>query len=178
MFDEIDKLIDKLFGIHTTTDVNDTARSSIIDYYNYQPTTYAFLEEIFTKYPFSATDYFVDFGCGRGRVLIMASFMGCMNNVGVEINPILVEDAICNLKKWNDYCKTNGLQICNFEVINVDAMDINISPIWNKFFFFKPFSKEICIRIIIRVIESVEADNRRVMFFFLSSAKRPHQMDK
>ena len=53
---------------------------------DYEPTSYYFLEKIFTAFPFKEKDHLVDFGCGKGRVLFMAAYNGCRHVTGYEVN--------------------------------------------------------------------------------------------
>lgn len=50
---------------------------------------------------YSVDDYaFIDLGCGKGRVLMMASEYPFRSITGVELNPALVESARTNLRQW------------------------------------------------------------------------------
>ena len=84
-FNYIDYLVDRTFGIETVPADKDE-KNSDTNMYNYLPTTYAYFEELFNKYPFDEFDHFVDIGCGKGRALIMAALFGCRHIHGIEIN--------------------------------------------------------------------------------------------
>lgn len=94
-FNYIDKLVDIFLKVDTLGNSNDT-KNTDNNLYNYLPTTYAFLEELFTKYPLNLNDYFVDIGCGKGRALIMAALFGCKHLCGIEINEKVYEELMNN----------------------------------------------------------------------------------
>jgi len=57
-----------------------------------------------TGTPFTLRDYaFLDLGCGKGRVLMMASEYPLREIVGVELNPALAAIANRNLGKWTRF---------------------------------------------------------------------------
>jgi SAM-dependent methyltransferase len=45
---------------------------------------------------------FVDLGCGKGRVLLLASRMPFLEAVGIELNPRLAGIASANLSRWRE----------------------------------------------------------------------------
>lgn len=45
---------------------------------------------------------FIDLGCGKGRVLLLASRMPFREAVGVELNPRLADIASANLSRWRE----------------------------------------------------------------------------
>ena len=76
----------------------------------------------------SIQDYiFLDIGCGKGRVLMLASDAPFQRIVGVELSPALTAIAESNMAKW-----AAAPHLCsNIDVLNVDALAAPIpdSPI-------------------------------------------------
>jgi SAM-dependent methyltransferase len=69
--------------------------------------------------PHPIEDYtFLDIGCGKGRVLMLASDRPFHRIVGVELNPELTATAQTNMAKW----RTAPHLCSNIEVLNVDAL--------------------------------------------------------
>lgn len=59
---------------------------------------------------FGERDYaFVDIGCGKGRVVMMATGYGFREVVGVELNPMLADTARRNLRLWRTRGPLGGL---------------------------------------------------------------------
>ena len=76
----------------------------------------------------------VDFGCGKGRVLIVAERMGFNKVVGVEFSRKLYDICLRNLRK----VKSSAVS-----VICADAVDYPLSGDMKTFYFCNPF--EYCI---------------------------------
>ncbi len=72
---------------------------------------------------------FIDFGCGKGRVLIMAERMGFRNIVGVEFSKELCAICLRNLKK---------AKCSHTEVVCGDAVEYQIPADVRTFYFCNP----------------------------------------
>ena len=73
----------------------------------------------------SIEDYtFLDIGCGKGRVLMLASDRPFHRIVGVELNPELTATAQANLAKWTAAASLNAApRLCaDIDILNVDAL--------------------------------------------------------
>ena len=69
--------------------------------------------------PYGIEDYtFIDIGCGKGRVLMLASEAPFRQIVGVELNPELTAIAESNMTKW----KTAAQPSPDIQVLNLDAL--------------------------------------------------------
>lgn len=117
--------------------------------FEYAPTSYSFLEYFFKKYPFSNNDYLIDFGCGKGRVIIMAAEHHCPTFTGIEIDPIRYNDLAENIRNFK--FSTNNKSV--FNTLNSDAKIMVIKDTVNNFFFFIPFHSKIYINIITSIFK-------------------------
>lgn len=82
---------------------------------------------------YSLHDYtLIDIGCGKGRVVMLASDLGFRKVMGVELNPALVSIAQQNLAKWQS---TDHL-CTDIAIHHADALDVPIpeSPVLVYFF--------------------------------------------
>lgn len=127
----------------------------------YEPTPYSFLEFLFSKYPFVSCDHFVDFGCGKGRTLLMASEYSCPLITGCEIN----SDIFCTLEKNIDSYKKISKTSSEFTLINDDAAKVVLEDTMNKFNFFNPFHFKVYIKVVDLIIESVKRNPRKIYIF-------------
>ena len=160
-------LTEKLKEVYYENIFSIDTKKSIVDYsinasslnYGYAPTTYSLLEYVFSKYPFSCNDYFLDFGCGKGRVLFMAAFYGCLNLGGIEIDSSVFNDLNSNILNFKK--KTNNTSV--FDIKNIDAKNTVIESTYNKFFFFDPFHLKIFIYIIESIKKSIESAHRNIL---------------
>jgi predicted RNA methylase len=75
---------------------------------------------------------FVDFGCGRGRAVIMAARLGFSKVIGVEFSQSLCEEASRNVAK--------AAPRHDIVVLHQDACDYVITREDNVFFLFNPFT--------------------------------------
>jgi len=88
------------------------------------------LEEVLKTLNITARDSIVDFGSGKGGVLITLSKYPFLKITGVEISPALVSVAKKNLK---------ALKIRDIEIVLSDAADFTDLEENNYFYFFNPF---------------------------------------
>jgi predicted RNA methylase len=106
---------------------------------------------------------FVDVGCGKGRVLMVAARHGFTRITGVEYAPELCEVARRNLSLFR---RKTGLQF-EAEVVEADAADYDIPSDANVFFMFNPFYGEILDVVARKIARSVAEVPRRVWLIYL-----------
>lgn len=160
MLENIEYLYDTFLNIDTLSKETDNIVNRKI-FTKYQPTHYSFLEFLFKKYPFSPYDCLVDFGAGKGRPIIMAAYYSCKHIIGYEYDESrtqVIENNIINFKR--------KFKIeFNVEIFNMDASNAIITPEMNKFFFFNPFHLKIYIRILNKILLSIQTSFRSVYIF-------------
>ena len=161
-FNYTDKLLDDIFKVDTLGNSNDT-KNADTNLYNYLPTTYALFEELFTKYPFNYSDYFVDIGCGKGRALMMAALFGCRHIIGIEINDNIYSELMKNYLVWKKYQFMNGVETT---LINKSCLDVEIKNEWNKFFMFKPFNNDVFREVILNIYNAKRKSDK-TMYIYL-----------
>jgi SAM-dependent methyltransferase len=82
---------------------------------------------------------FIDLGCGKGRMVLIASQLGFRKAIGVEFAPELVEIARSNVSKMN---------IHNASIISGDAANY-LFPSGNLVvFLYNPFLSEVMVQVI------------------------------
>jgi predicted RNA methylase len=102
----------------------------------YQGTDPRLVKEIFASLPRTATEStFVDYGCGKGRVLILALLHGFKRVVGVEFAPELAEMSRRNVCR---VAPPSAAPDC-FEVFQGDAADFPPPPGPLTVFLYNPF---------------------------------------
>jgi len=133
----------------------------------YEPTPYELLDRLFAHYWLSPEDRLVDVGCGKGRLNFYVHHLFGAESVGIEMNPVFYAEAINNkkqyMKKHKDAEHRIGFYNCLAQEYPIAARD-------NKFYFFNPFSVQVFITFINRVMRSAEEDPRtvEVILFFAS----------
>jgi predicted RNA methylase len=109
----------------------------------YQGTDPRLVEEIFAKLPQAATEStFVDYGCGKGRVLILAALHGFKRVIGVEFAPELAEISRRNMSRI-----APPSHAASFEVFQGDAADFSPPPGPLTVFLYNPFHGETLTRV-------------------------------
>jgi|GEM_PF-3000984 len=139
-------IFDSMYGVETSSivPVNKLGipLSKQKDSVRYRPTNYytlcRALKFLNSKVDFSESTI-VDFGCGKGRVLLTAAVKDIKHVIGVEISEELCN--ICHLQVagYFEKKKLKG----TYEIINKPAQEYEISYAANLFFFYQPFSVEI-----------------------------------
>jgi SAM-dependent methyltransferase len=153
----IDYKYDKMLSIKTTGDRD--GLSAHVHYHPYEPTPYAALEQLFSRYRLDKSDCFVDMGCGKGRVAFFVHDLFQVSATGVEMSPPLFEAALKNQGSYNKKRKRKSGSV-NFQCVL--AQEYEIHPCDNVFFFFNPFSVQIFINVIHNIGQSVEQRPREV----------------
>ena len=116
-------------------------------------------DKIIAGFRITATDSIVDFGCGKGGVLISLSKFPFAKIVGVEIDPELVEIANRNLRT---------LKISNAKVERCDAAAFGPLEEYNYFYFFDPFPCIVMRDVLENIERSVAAHPRKVTLIYLN----------
>jgi SAM-dependent methyltransferase len=128
----------------------------------YQATTPMLFKEIMqaTKH-ILLPETFYDIGCGKGRVLFMASLYGFKRIVGVEFDPDLAETARANISRFNASQK----KTTRFEVHCQDAGAYIFSDVNAVIFLFNPFKEKIMINMLENIRRSASLTNERYIIY-------------
>ena len=156
----IDELYDSYLNINTLKDDDDDIKQNEEDNI-YEVTSYFFLERLFMAFPFKEDDVLADFGCGKGRVLFMASHFSCKNLFGYENNQERFNTLQNNIEAFK---KKHGDK-SSFNIKLIDVQDVKIDDGINKFFFFEPFSLDIFKRVMANIKDSLKRKQREAAVF-------------
>lgn len=148
---------DQLFYIKTTNRGVSALQSS--NYNHYEATPYSILYALFQKYNLKGTDSFVDFGCGKGRLLFYVHHRFGVPVTGVEMNEQLYEKTLKNRTKYLQKAKEKQGSI---QVKCCLAENYEVKETENIFYFFNPFSVKIFAKVIGNILESIERQQRVV----------------
>lgn len=131
---------------------------------DYFPSSYLILREAFSCVQAECRDaVLIDYGCGLGRALMMASTLPLKRMVGVEISKSLCMAASENLERL--YRKT-GQRNPRWSIVNNDARTFVIPDDANLIYFFNPFDADILGRVIENIIESVRKTPRKCTIIY------------
>ncbi|WP_342507478.1 class I SAM-dependent methyltransferase [Sporosarcina sp. FSL K6-2383] len=152
-----DKDYDRLLRIKTGGTREWQTQSS--HYNRYEATPYVALDELFREYTLKRTDGVVDFGCGKGRLAFYLHHHFQVSVTGIEMSAQLYQEALENQASYCGKLKQLGGAIW-FERCLAEDYEVAITD--NHFYFFNPFSIQIFMRVIARILRSVEQHKRSV----------------
>ncbi|WP_051360683.1 class I SAM-dependent methyltransferase [Desulfuromonas sp. TF] len=116
-------------------------------------------DRIMSHFAIGSEDAIVDFGCGKGGILISLAKYPFAKIAGVEISPELVEIAKKNIRK---------LKIDRVEISCCDAADFQDLDDFNYFYFFDPFPCVVMKDVIRNIERSVAAEPRPATIIYLN----------
>jgi SAM-dependent methyltransferase len=105
---------------------------------------------------------FVDFGCGKGRILLLASEYKFKSIVGVEFAPELCGIARRNIAR---YQKARGIQT-EIRIFEGDAVDYPFRDDETVFYMNNPFVWHVMKTVLQGIVDSVERTHRRVVIIY------------
>ncbi len=142
----------KTVGLHEV-------HNQMVHYNRYEATPYVALDALFEEYILGKTDVVVDFGCGKGRLPFYVNHHFKASVTGIEMSGQLYLDALENQSSYMEKRK-NMKGFIRFK--NGLAEEYIIEETDNRFYFFNPFSIQIFMNVIDRILQSVEQTNRQV----------------
>ncbi|MFX3673622.1 MAG: SAM-dependent methyltransferase [Paenisporosarcina sp.] len=134
-------------------------RNQIVHYNRYEATPYIALDALFEEYELKKTDEVVDFGCGKGRLPFYVHHKFKVSVTGVEMSGQLYLDALENQSSYMEKHK-NMRGFIRFEKGLAEDYSIEVTD--NRFYFFNPFSVQIFMKVIDRILQSIVQKNRQV----------------
>jgi hypothetical protein len=159
-------IFDLRYGIDTRVVPNyfrDTPENERSPEYSYQPTQIGLVNRILRDVPISYKDYIlVDFGSGKGRVLLLASDFPFKKIIGVESSPTLNEIACRNIQLY----KSNSKQCSNLESICINVINFKIPDEKAIFYFYNPFDEQIMNMVLLNIKNSLQNCHRDIFLVY------------
>ena len=141
-------------------DFDSKNKTAGLEYQSHHP---ALTRSALMELPVQYDDYsFIDIGCGKGRVLLIASEFPFRRIIGVEFAPTLAEIARKNLRSYR-----RAHTVCTeIEVVTGDALEYNLAPEAQVLYFFSPFSPSVLDQIVQRIEDSFQRSPRDLLVMF------------
>ena len=123
------------------------------------------LKQFFKKYSTQVSGkVVVDFGSGKGRILIMAMKYGAKKVIGVEFAKELVDISTKNI---NRYIERNKIK-SDYEIIWDDATNYVLSHEESVFFFYNPFDETIMQK----VLDKIERARNEILIAYVNPVSK------
>ena len=163
------RIFDYKYNVKTHKDLNlnDLKFDSINkkEAFNYETVAIFSIKKILNNIDINKKDIFIDFGCGKGRVLLIASKYKFKKIIGVEFSPQLVDIARSNVSICKDY---NSFNIDIIKIIKGDVLDYKYNNDETVFYLFNPFSNIILDQLCAQIMKSIHQKPRRVYFIYVN----------
>lgn len=128
----------------------------------YAPTGVLEFRKLMKELQLPCSGTFVDFGSGKGRVVLMAAAYGFRHVVGVEVSEELCAVAKRNVERYGGRTsKTSSI-----DIVQCNAATFRIPDDATTLFLFNPFDDTVISRILSDVDESLRRCNRRVYLLY------------
>lgn len=160
-FEEI--LYDRPQGIETSTVVHlDALGLAAKGRQNYHATPWALLRRALADHKWADSDVFVDFGCGKGRVLVAAASYPVRRVIGVELSEELADVARANIERARSKLKCQDVSVVTADVLTYDVPDdVTVA------FFFDPFHGEIFSAVVNKLLASLARRPRELTILYM-----------
>lgn len=160
---------DKKYGTDTTTMLGPAefgvSPEKVRYSTKYMPTLPRTFERIMEALDIRFEDYtFIDFGSGKGRILLLASKLSFKRVVGVELSPRLHEIAQRNVQIFRARTQKHD----NIELICSDATAYALPAENTVFYFFDPFELPIMSAVIENMRQSLQRHPHKIFIAYVN----------
>ena len=133
---------------------------------DYIPTRGRAFRKLLDSLSLPKNSVFVDFGCGKGKLLLLASRYRFKRIVGIEFSPELAEIAKQNAARFETLSRERAIGTCSIEVVCCDAAEYKFRDNENVLFFFNPFSSSVMSQVLANIERSFERKPREMWLLY------------
>jgi SAM-dependent methyltransferase len=127
------------------------------DYHYYVATEYDGLFALLRHLQLGSSDVFLDYGCGKGRAVVVAATFPLARVIGVEVSDVLAAQAEQNLAR-----AARRLRCHQVAIIRAAAENYEIPDTVSIAYFYNPFSGDVLTRTFDRLRASLRRRARRL----------------
>jgi SAM-dependent methyltransferase len=153
-----DRVLDR--GLHTSGGLS-LPEHHYSDRLGYEPSAWYVLPRALWYLGVSDRDTFVDFGCGKGRVVHQAAMRPFRRVIGVEISPALAEIARAAVAARRHQHRCHDV-----EIVVADAAEFRVPDDLTIGYFFHPFSGNTLVGVMRGIVDSLDRNPRRVRLIY------------
>lgn len=141
----------------------------------YEPTPADVFHEMLSRVPFDPRDFtFIDFGSGKGKVLMLAAQYPFRRVMGIELWEDLHQIAVANLKAFRE---STGSTV-DVALFRMDLADFPIPDEPLALYFFNPVPQAVLERVLSNLKGSLARAPRRVYVLFYAPTRRGAPWDR
>jgi SAM-dependent methyltransferase len=160
-----DTVLDRVLGIETARWVqHDRLEFDPTVGQQYQPSNWLNLLLLW-RFLRSAGDLkhesFLDLGCGKGQVLLLAARFPFRRVVGVELSPSVMQVAQRNIEHVRDRLRAP------VEIVQADAALFQVPPDITMCYLYMPFPTHVYRVVVEQLVRSIESHPRRTRIVYL-----------
>ncbi|HNR14982.1 MAG TPA: class I SAM-dependent methyltransferase [Thermodesulfobacteriota bacterium] len=172
VYNSVDYLFDVRHKVDTASlvgwdamNIDDGQRQHAQRYY---PSRVIPLRMLFKTWGIGPGRVLVDFGCGKGKVLLVASEFGFKEIRGVEFSPLLCGVAQQNCAHYKAETKTKT----DFVIVDSDVLNYTIKEDEDVFYLFNPFDDYILAQVLENIASSLQRRNRTIWLIYCNPIHR------
>jgi SAM-dependent methyltransferase len=110
---------------------------------------------------------FIDFGCGKGQPLFLASELPFKAVIGIEFTALMVQAAEENIRTYSGPRRSGGLR-----VICINALDYELPPEPSIYYFCDPFVAVVMTQWVERLRQSLASAPRQIFIVYMLPSYR------
>jgi SAM-dependent methyltransferase len=176
VYSYVDRRFDQNYGVDTVTSVPLKELTLIAHHFDsatdtrqYSGTPLAAFRAAMAALPTDLCSFtFVDFGAGKGRVLLLASRYRFRRVVGIEFSQELYEIARRNVAAYSSVVGP----IAQIELVNDDATNFDVPNEPCILYFYNPFGEDVMSVVLEKITKSYQTRPRKLYFIYLSPRVR------
>jgi len=152
---------DKKLGIDTGYYNENISQNIYGDSVRYEPTSYAVIQSVIEYLKFDKDDVFIDYGCGKGRIISSIATQKLKKIIGIELDETMINIAQKNIR--NLKFKNTPVELFNIDSINFNPIEGNI------FFMFNPFGEKTLNIVLNNINNSLRINPRSIRIVYHNS---------
>ncbi|MDG4773848.1 class I SAM-dependent methyltransferase [Solwaraspora sp. WMMD792] len=106
---------------------------------------------------------FIDFGCGKGRIVLLAAGEPYKKVIGVDFSPTFVKQAEDNLHRY-----TGPLEAAEVELLAIDAADFVVPAENLVVYLFSPFGPPVFTTVMNNLVSAARRNQKKITVIYYS----------
>ena len=130
----------------------------------YQATNYFLIEHAFDFLKNQEANlHLVDYGSGKGRIMVVAAYYGFKKITGIDFSQSLCNEAEINIERIKSLFPST-----DFQIICDDAVNYSIKNEDNVFFFFNPFDEVVMLQVVKNILASWRKNEKKIYIIYIN----------